>query len=115
MPYLDAVTGPAMGRRYPLENSQYVMGRHPDCDIVLESGSVSRQHARISKSGDSFLLEDMKSRNGSFVNGQLINEPTKLVEGVRDKVFRKRRTNTFLSGRTIIMLVLVGLGRFRPN
>lgn len=81
MPYLDAVTGPAMGRRYPLENSQYVMGRHPDCDIVLESGSVSRQHARISKSGDSFLLEDMKSRNGSFVNGRLINEPTKLVEG----------------------------------
>jgi len=81
MPYLDAVTGPAMGRRYPLENSQYVMGRHPDCDIVLESGSVSRQHARISKSGESFLLEDMKSRNGSFVNGRLINEPTKLVEG----------------------------------
>jgi len=81
MPYLDAVTGPAMGRRYPLENSQYVMGRHPDCDIVLESGSVSRQHARVSKSGTSFILEDLKSRNGTFVNGRLINEPTKLLEG----------------------------------
>lgn len=81
MPYLDAVTGPAMGRRYPLENSQYVMGRHPDCDIVLESGSVSRQHAKVSKSGTSFILEDLKSRNGTFVNGRLINEPTKLLEG----------------------------------
>ena len=81
MPYLDAITGPAMGRRYPLENSQYVLGRHPDCDIVLESGSVSRQHARISKSGTHFVLEDLKSRNGSFVNGRLIGEPTKLLEG----------------------------------
>jgi serine phosphatase RsbU (regulator of sigma subunit) len=81
MPYLDAITGPAMGRRYPLENSQYILGRHPECDIVLESGSVSRQHARISKSGPSFVLEDLKSRNGSFVNGRLINEPTKLLEG----------------------------------
>jgi phosphoserine phosphatase RsbU/P len=81
MPYLDAVTGPAMGRRYTLENNQYVLGRHPECDIVLESGSVSRQHAKITKSGTTFFLEDLKSRNGSFVNGRLINEPTKLVEG----------------------------------
>ena len=70
-----------MGRRYPLENSQYVMGRHPDCDIVLESGSVSRQHAKVSKNGTNFVLEDLKSRNGTFVNGRLINESTKLVEG----------------------------------
>ena len=81
MPYLDVITGTAMGSRYPLEKSQYVLGRHPDCDIVLESGSVSRQHARISKSGNNFVLEDLKSRNGSFVNGRLIGEPTKLVEG----------------------------------
>jgi len=81
MPYFDAITGPAMGRRYPLENSQYVMGRHPDCDIVLESGSVSRQHAKVSKNGTNFVLEDLKSRNGTFVNGRLINESTKLVEG----------------------------------
>lgn len=81
MPYLDAITGPAMGRRYPLENNQYVMGRHPDCDIVLESGSVSRQHAKVSKNGPSFILEDLKSRNGTFVNGRLINEATKLLEG----------------------------------
>ncbi|MEQ1828128.1 MAG: SpoIIE family protein phosphatase [Pirellula sp.] len=81
MPYLDAITGPAMGRRYLLENNQYILGRHPDCDIVLESGSVSRQHAKISKSGTGFVLEDLKSRNGSFVNGRLVGEPTKLLEG----------------------------------
>lgn len=81
MPYLDAITGPAMGRRYLLEKDQYVLGRHPDCDIVLESGSVSRQHAKISKVGSNFVLEDLKSRNGSFVNGRLVSEPAKLVEG----------------------------------
>jgi serine phosphatase RsbU (regulator of sigma subunit) len=81
MPYLDAITGPAMGRRYTLENNQYILGRHPDCDIVLESGSVSRQHAKLIKNGASFVLEDLKSRNGSFVNGRLVSEPTKLLEG----------------------------------
>ncbi len=81
MPYLEAITGPAMGRRYPLEQNEYVMGRHPDCDIVLESGSVSRQHAKIARSPSGAFLEDLKSRNGTFVNGRLINEPTKLVEG----------------------------------
>lgn len=81
MPYLDAVTGPAMGHRYTLEASQYILGRHPDCDIVLESGSISRQHAKITRSGQSFILEDLKSRNGTFVNGRLIAEPTSLMDG----------------------------------
>lgn len=81
MPYLEAITGPAMGRRYDLESSQYVLGRHPECDIVLESGSVSRQHAKVVKTGTSYQLEDLKSRNGTFINGRLIGEPTKLVEG----------------------------------
>ncbi|XZE20936.1 SpoIIE family protein phosphatase [Pirellulaceae bacterium SH449] len=81
MPYLDAVTGPAMGRRYTLDLPQYVLGRHPDCNIVLESGSVSRQHAKLIKSGPSFLLEDLNSRNGTFINGKLIGEATKLVDG----------------------------------
>jgi serine phosphatase RsbU (regulator of sigma subunit) len=81
MPYLDAVTGPAMGRRYTLDLPQYVLGRHPDCNIVLESGSVSRQHAKLVKSGPNFFLEDLNSRNGTFINGKLIGEATKLVDG----------------------------------
>lgn len=81
MPYLDAMTGPAMGRRYSLDADQYILGRHPDCGIVLESGSVSRQHAKLVKNGIHYLLEDLKSRNGTFVNGRLIGEPTKLVDG----------------------------------
>lgn len=81
MPYLDAVTGPAMGRRYNLDANQYVLGRHPDCDIVLESGSVSRQHAKLIRSGVGYALEDLKSRNGTFVNGRLIGDTTQLVEG----------------------------------
>ena len=77
MPYLEAITGPAMGRRYDLELAQYVLGRHPECDIVLESGSVSRQHAKDVRAGTSYQLEDLKSRNGTFINGRLIGEPSK--------------------------------------
>ncbi|MCU0708000.1 MAG: SpoIIE family protein phosphatase [Pirellula sp.] len=70
-----------MGRRIPLTREQYVLGRHPDCDIVLESGAVSRQHAKASITSDGYLIEDLKSRNGTYVNGKLIQEITRLRDG----------------------------------
>jgi serine phosphatase RsbU (regulator of sigma subunit) len=55
-----------------LDGPAAVLGRHPACDIVLESGSVSRQHARITNSEGNFHIEDLHSRNGTFVNGRLL-------------------------------------------
>jgi len=81
MAYLDSLSGNSIGRRYDLDRAEMVMGRHPDCDIVLDSGAVSRQHAKMVRAGAIFLVEDLKSRNGTFVNGQLIAEPTKLSDG----------------------------------
>jgi len=49
MPYFDTVNGPAMGQRIPLLRDQYILGRNPECDIVLESNAVSRQHAKAVK------------------------------------------------------------------
>jgi serine phosphatase RsbU (regulator of sigma subunit)/pSer/pThr/pTyr-binding forkhead associated (FHA) protein len=55
-----------------LDGPAVVLGRHPACDIVLESGSVSRQHARITNIEGNFYIEDLQSRNGTFVNGRLL-------------------------------------------
>jgi phosphoserine phosphatase RsbU/P len=81
MAYLTANNGSAFGKRIELDRPSMVMGRHPECDIVIEVGAVSRQHAKIESAGGSSVLSDMKSRNGTFLNGQLIDRPTTLSDG----------------------------------
>lgn len=81
MAYLEALNGSQTGRHYELDKSIAILGRHPDCEIILDSGAVSRQHAKIRRDGDRFVIEDLKSRNGTFVNGHLLAEPQKLTDG----------------------------------
>ncbi len=68
--YLLANNGPQQGRRYDLKGDKYVLGRHPDCDIVIEVGAVSRNHCQIVRDGGGYALEDLGSRNGTFVNDE---------------------------------------------
>jgi len=72
MAVLRAVHGLNPGQLFHLEGESAVLGRHPDCDIVLESGAVSRQHARVSRVGDDYYVEDLHSRNGTFLNGRAV-------------------------------------------
>ena len=81
MAYLTAINGSALGKRFELDRPKMVMGRHPECEITLDSGSVSRQHACVNTQGGNFMLEDLKSRNGTFLNGRLITEITRLTDG----------------------------------
>ncbi len=81
MPYLNALSGTAFGKRYELKNAETILGRHPECDVVLDAGAVSRQHAKVVSLDGQFMLEDLKSRNGTFLNGRLINQPTALQDG----------------------------------
>ena len=74
MAELRTIEGPHTGGVFPLDRESAVLGRHPDCDIVLDSGAVSRQHARIQRADDKFYIEDMQSRNGTYVNGRQIRE-----------------------------------------
>ena len=52
-----------------LEQDELVVGRDKDCGAVLSDEGVSRQHARITREGDEFVLEDRDSFNGSHVDG----------------------------------------------
>ena len=61
-----------MGHKYELNKPKMVMGRHPDCEIVIDAGAVSRQHAQIILADENFYIEDLQSRNGTFVNDRQI-------------------------------------------
>lgn len=67
-------------KRYPLGREPVIMGRHPDCDIHIDDGSVSRHHAQVTYEGGNYFLQDLNSRNGTFLNGQGIHQPTKLYD-----------------------------------
>src|SRR5687768_2073083 len=68
MPFLTVNNGPEAGKRYELTASEYILGRHPDCTIVIDVGAVSRHHCKLVKQADGYAVEDLKSRNGTFVN-----------------------------------------------
>jgi phosphoserine phosphatase RsbU/P len=69
-----------------VEQDRMVLGRHPDCDIVLDSASVSRQHAQLLREGGQYFIEDLHSRNGTFVNGRIIQGRHPLGDGDRVKI-----------------------------
>ena len=80
MAVLRVLQGPTQGKIYSLERDTMVLGRHPNCDIVLEVGAVSREHARVVKVDENFFLEDLKSRNGTFLNNEQLEGRRKLNE-----------------------------------
>ncbi len=86
MAVLRALSGPKAGTIFPLAGDSVILGRHPDCDIVLEAGAVSRQHARILRIQDDYFLEDLRSRNGTFLNDQRIEGQRKLAENDAVKI-----------------------------
>lgn len=68
-------------RNYPLLDAEYTLGRSPENAIMLGDGSVSSKHARVVRTSEGFLIEDLKSRNGTFVNGEKVTEPRALADG----------------------------------
>ena len=66
------MTGGKAGERYRLVKEKTIIGRHPGCDIVVDSGSVSRQHAAIEMKDGGWCVEDLGSRNGTIVNGETL-------------------------------------------
>ncbi|MFN4279801.1 FHA domain-containing protein [Thermosynechococcus sp.] len=59
----------------------FTIGRDPNNDLVIEHPTVSRHHARIERRNGDFLLTDLGSSNGTFVNGREVEEPTLLRVG----------------------------------
>jgi hypothetical protein len=58
---------------YPLTRDTYTVGRHRNNDIVVSDPKVSSFHARFDRTLEGFVLVDLRSRNGSFVNGKRVD------------------------------------------
>lgn len=65
----------------PLRHGENTVGRHPSSDVWIDSTSVSRAHARVTVVASSVTVEDLGSRNGTFIDGKRISSPHVLVDG----------------------------------
>lgn len=80
LPVLIAQSGPLDGQRWGIDKEIHI-GRDQECDIMIPDRQVSRFHARFSVSPDGILIEDLGSKNGTFINGEQIENPVLLKDG----------------------------------
>ncbi|HMJ37256.1 MAG TPA: DUF3662 and FHA domain-containing protein [Baekduia sp.] len=71
------------GKRLVVPPNGALIGRSRECDIVIDDSNVSRRHAEISPSGQSWLIQDLGSTNGVRVNGRHVDGPHPLESGDR--------------------------------
>jgi hypothetical protein len=85
-----AAEGPALvvrsgggraGEHFIPQAERTTIGRSPDNDIFLDDVTVSRKHAVLEQNGNQFLIEDLGSLNGTFVNRRRIDSATRLESG----------------------------------
>jgi len=74
MPTLAVVQGPDHGKAFDVNGSTLVIGRDPSCDVPLRDPGISRHHARMELRGDHYVLKDLGSANGTYVNGMRVTE-----------------------------------------
>lgn len=74
-------TGPTPGATFTLEGDQLNIGRDSTNEITINDAEISRRHARLTFQGGKYVLEDLGSTNGTFVNGQRLAGPRVLKAG----------------------------------
>ncbi|GEP48353.1 FHA domain-containing protein [Microbacterium saccharophilum] len=88
-------SGPTAGARYLLDTDVTTVGRHPEADIFFDDVTVSRRHAEITRTGNTFELVDQRSLNGTYVNGERVDRAA-LSDGAELRI-GKFRLNFFVS------------------
>ncbi|MFP4106857.1 MAG: ATP-binding protein [Phycisphaerae bacterium] len=77
---MQVIQGPDKGRSFELQEGENVVGR-ANCDIKLSDRTVSRNHSRLRSVNNQWILEDMGSANGTFLNGVRIKKPSAVYRG----------------------------------
>jgi pSer/pThr/pTyr-binding forkhead associated (FHA) protein len=62
-------------------NGQTVVGRHPDCDLIIEEPYVSSEHAQLTPTSGRWQVKDLGSTNGTYVNGRTVIQPEEIEPG----------------------------------
>ncbi len=87
------------GKTYQLRRRMTRLGRSPENDIVIESDRVSRFHSEIVRDASGFVISDLKSRNGVWVNGDKLTKPERLAHGDQLRIGRAEFTLEILEPR----------------
>jgi sigma-B regulation protein RsbU (phosphoserine phosphatase) len=87
MAHLRSVRNPKGIHPITMRGDEFVVGRHPDCNLVIDAASISRRHATFTFDGNSYYVQDLQSRNFTYLNGVKIdpNGPPQLLKD-EDKV-----------------------------
>ncbi len=76
--YLVMCEGPFEDKAFPLENKEITIGRAGDNNIIINESQVSRHHARLVAQGGGYVVEDLESSNGTWINSAPCNYPVML-------------------------------------
>ena len=68
-------------RQIALADGENIVGGAPDASVWIDAAGVSRHHARIRLDGDAATLEDLGSKNGTYVKGRRVSAPARLADG----------------------------------
>jgi len=82
---LSVVEGPLKGKSYEL-GDELTVGRAEKCHIVVDDTYISQVHARFFADGETFVVEDLGSTNGTYLNRRRITSPAELSRGDRVKI-----------------------------
>ncbi|WP_338749492.1 FHA domain-containing protein FhaB/FipA [Janibacter alittae] len=91
--HLVLTTGPLTGTSLPLRDSGVLIGRNPECSLVLDDEFASGRHARIIRAEDGWYVEDLGSTNGTFLGQYRVGDPVPVETGTAIRI-----------GRTVIEL-----------
>lgn len=99
-PILTVIEGKYANQHWAMDKEAIVIGRDDTCDVVLPERQVSRQHIRIFKHDNQYYIEDLQSRNGTWVNGQRVEGTRELYDGDEIHVALAIRMQFIGSGAT---------------
>ena len=78
--WLVVQEGPGTGAQHPIDGA-VTIGRDDSADLQLPDKTISRRHAALRIEGDTAVVSDLGSRNGTYVNGDSLEDPRRLREG----------------------------------
>ncbi len=81
VPILVVQEGQLAGKRWTLNKREFIIGRGEDCDIMLPDRQVSRHHFRVVRDDDGYNVEDLGSKNGTYINGAPVRGSMQLQDG----------------------------------
>ena len=99
-------SGPTPGAAYTLEGDQITIGRDSSNGVTINDAEISRRHARLTFQGGKYILEDLGSTHGTFVNGQRLAGPRVLKPGevisFGEQIVLVFEATTFDPGATVV-------------